>query len=84
MPWHILTSLSLSPLCNTDKVGYAKRMAQGYLRSVGMGEFTPKTGSNRRHTEEEAASGRGKDNRGGIAFNGQRSDVTSDEFEFDV
>lgn len=26
-----------------DKVSYAKRMAQGYLRSVGIGEFTPKS-----------------------------------------
>ena len=26
-----------------EKVSYAKRMAQGYLRSVGMAEYTPKT-----------------------------------------
>ena len=25
-----------------EKVSYAKRMAQGYLKSVGMGEWTPK------------------------------------------
>ena len=27
----------------TEKVSYAKRMAQGYLRSMGMGEWTPKS-----------------------------------------
>lgn len=26
-----------------EKVSYAKRMAQGYLKSMGMGEFTPKS-----------------------------------------
>ena len=26
----------------SEKVSYAKRMAQGYLKSVGMGEWTPK------------------------------------------
>ena len=26
----------------SEKVSYAKRMAQGYLRSMGMGEWTPK------------------------------------------
>lgn len=25
-----------------DKVSYAKRMANGYLKSVGIGEYTPK------------------------------------------
>ena len=27
----------------SEKVGYAKKMAEGYLKSMGMGEFTPKT-----------------------------------------
>ena len=27
----------------SEKVSYAKKMAQGYLRSMGMGEWTPKT-----------------------------------------
>ena len=26
----------------SEKVSYAKRMAQGYLKSVGMGDWTPK------------------------------------------
>ena len=43
------TAISL-PMCVTclisdpnDKVSYAKRMANGYLKSVGIGEYTPKT-----------------------------------------
>lgn len=29
----------------SEKVGYAKKMAQGYLRSVGIGQYTPKRSS---------------------------------------
>ena len=36
---------SIVPPESTEKVGYAKKMAQGYLRSVGIGQYTPRRSS---------------------------------------
>ena len=40
-----------------EKVGYAKKMAQGYLRSVGIGQYTPKRSS---YIKEEEHGGEHK------------------------
>lgn len=40
----------------SEKVSYAKRMAQGYLKSVGMGEWTPKINTQPDSTKNRQAS----------------------------
>jgi hypothetical protein len=56
---------------SSDKVNYAKTMAKGYLRSVGIGEYTPQGDSYCRDPESPAEEGKTK---------WKRTD--SDEFDF--
>jgi len=56
-------------------VRYAKKMAQGYLRSVGIGEFTPQRSS---YSRDETGGAEGRPNRW------RKVDHDQDEFDFDV
>ncbi len=40
-----------------EKVGYAKKMAQGYLKSVGSGDYTPKYSAYTRENMVNAGEG---------------------------
>ena len=60
---------------SNDKVQYAKKMAQGYLQSVGIGQYTPQL------------SGYVRDNTGveeGKPRRWKKLDQDQDEFDFDV
>ena len=65
---------------DTDqKVGYAKRMARAHLKSVGIGEFTPKLDSYCRNSGEREADDELQDLGGGKP---RWKKVASDEFDF--
>ena len=59
-----------------DKISYAKKMAQGYLKSVGMGEFTPKS------KEEQEYPRAPNDSQSSVARWKKMDD--DHEFEFDI
>ena len=69
LPHTPLSYLSPDP---TEKVNYAKRMAKGYLRSVGIGEYTPKRDSYLRDPDSPKEEGK--------VTKWKRTD--SDEFDF--
>lgn len=57
-------------------MNYAKKMAEGYLKSMGMGEFTPKTDMYSR--QEKTTSDSSK------VTKWKRLDDDDQEFEFDI
>lgn len=79
---HILYVIVVAEI-PSGKVNYAKRMAQGYLRSVGMGDYAPKT--NNKVREPESSSNTTKsptDNFTNSRW--KRMEDQDSEFDFDI
>ena len=68
----VTKSMYKYPAESGDKINYAKTMAKGYLRSVGIGEYTPQRDSYCRDPESPTETGR--------VAKWKRTD--SDEFDF--
>ena len=60
---------------SNDKVQYAKKMAQGYLQSVGIGQYTPQQSG---YVRDNTGVEKGKPRRW------KKLDQDQDEFDFDV
>ena len=71
----------------SEKVSYAKRMAQGYLRSMGMGEWTPKVSASDTAKSKQASSATSTTKQqaesGIAAVPKSRNNVTDDDQDFD-
>ena len=79
-----MIDLALSTDTKTEKVGYAKKMAQGYLRSVGMGEYTPSTSMYSKHQEVKPSNSNASNTSSSTTTRWKRVDSDDQEFEFDV
>jgi len=68
-----------------EKVNYAKRMAQGYLKSVGMGDYTPQTSgySKVKISEQSLNSVKGSPNKPSSSL-WRKQDDQDKEFDFDI
>ena len=65
-------------------MSYAKRMAQGYLRSMGMGEWTPKINApDAGKNKPNAAATTSKPESGVTSVPKSRNDIINDDLDFD-
>ena len=76
------TCITLPTETKNEKVGYAKKMAQGYLRSMGMGEYTPSMSMYSK--QEVKPSYSDASSTSSSAARWKRVEADDREFEFDV
>ena len=76
----IITCLFVFIGTTNEKVNYARRMAQGYLKSVGMGDYTPKASnfSKVKLSEQSSNSLKSSPNKW------KKRDDQDKEFDFDI